>query len=456
VISLQPDWIGRSVLGPAVTAVYGAPVEVEVGFWHGVTPMVLLSAAVVGTGALLFVFWRPIHQRLRRQTLVDRYDAETAWESVLRGIDALGAATARRIQHGDLRGYLWVVIASAAALAAWGLLGPGPGPRLPDAGAVAGLRIGPAVVALVGLAAGVAAARARTLLSTMIAVGLTGFVAALTFLLNGAPDLALTQFAVESLIVVLLTVALFILPLAAPPTRTKRERALDAGLSAGFAAVLFVVLLDMGMGAPPTDVSGFYAARSYLEAFGRNVVNVILVDFRGVDTLGETTVIALAAVFAWSLLGPRTAQERAARTGGGHGAFILLVTSRIFFWLLAGSSVLILLRGHNEIGGGFVGGLAAALAFAVVSLADGVGRARSLLRVHPLALAGGGLLLAVASGLPGLFLHGDFLSSVWLEADLFGIHVKQGTTLVFDLGVYLVVLGGVLAFLFGLRREAAR
>jgi multicomponent Na+:H+ antiporter subunit A len=312
------------------------------------------------------------------------------------------------------------------------------------------------VVALVGLAAGVAAARARTLLSTMIAVGLTGFVAALTFLLNGAPDLALTQFAVESLIVVLLTVALFILPLAAPPTRTKRERALDAGLSAGFAAVLFVVLLDMGMGAPPTDVSGFYAARSYLEAFGRNVVNVILVDFRGVDTLGETTVIALAAVFAWSLLGPRTAQERAARTGGGHGAFILLVTSRIFFWLLAGSSVLILLRGHNEIGGGFVGGLTAALAFAVVSLADGVGRARSLLRVHPLALAGGGLLLAVASGLPGLFLHGDFLSSVWLEADLFGIHVKQGTTLVFDLGVYLVVLGGVLAFLFGLRREAAR
>jgi multicomponent Na+:H+ antiporter subunit A len=456
VISLQPDWINRSVLGPAVTAVYGAPVEVEVGFWHGVTPMVVLSAAVVGTGALLFVFWRPIHQRLRRQTLVDRYDAETAWEAALRGVDALAAWTARRVQHGDLRGYLWVVIASAAAFAVWGLLGVGPGPRLPDAAALGGLRIGPAVVALVGLAGGVAAARARTLLSTMIAVGLTGFVAALTFLLNGAPDLALTQFAVESLIVVLLTVALFVLPLAAPPTRTKRERALDAALSAGFAAVLFVVLLDMGMGPPRTDVSGFFAARSYLEAFGRNVVNVILVDFRGVDTLGETTVIALAAIFAWSLLGPRTARERVPRAGGGHGAFILLVTSRIFFWLLAGSSVAILLRGHNDIGGGFVGGLAAALAFAVVSLADGVARARSLLRVHPLSLAGGGLLLALASGLPGLFLHGDFLSSVWLEADLFGIHVKQGTTLLFDLGVYLVVLGGVLAFLFGLRREAAR
>ncbi len=456
VISLQPDWISRSVLGPAVTAVYGSPVEVEVAFWHGVTPMLALSALVVGIGAVLFVFWRPIHARLRRQTQVDRYDAESAWEAALRGVEALAAGTARRVQHGDLRGYLQVVIASAAAFAAWGLLGAGPGPRLPDVAALGGLRLGPAIVALVGLAGGVAAGRARTLLSAMIAVGLTGFVAALTFLLNGAPDLALTQFAVESLIVVLLAVALFVLPLAAPPTRTRWERALDVGVSAGFAAVLFVVLLDMGMGPPRTDVSAFFAARSYLEAFGRNVVNVILVDFRGVDTLGETTVIALAAVFAWSVLGPRTARERAARAGAGHGAFILQATSRIFFWLLAGASVVILLRGHNEIGGGFVGGLAAALAFAVVSLADGVGRARSLLRVHPLSLAGGGLLLALASGLPGLFLHGNFLSSVWLETDLWGIHVKQGTTLLFDLGVYLVVLGGVLAFLFGLRREAAR
>jgi multicomponent Na+:H+ antiporter subunit A len=405
---------------------------------------------------VLFVVWRSIHERLRRPTLVDRYDAESAYAAVLRGIEALAGWTARRVQHGDLRGYLWVVIASAAAFVLWGLAGSGPGLRLPDAEALNGLRVGPAAVALVGLAGGIAAARARTLLSTMVAVGLTGFVAALTFLLNGAPDLALTQFAVESLIVVLLTVALFVLPLGVPPSRTKRERALDAALSAGFAAVLFLVLLDMGMGPPRTEVSAFYAARSYVEAFGRNVVNVILVDFRGVDTLGETTVIALAAIFAWSVVGPRTARERAAPVGRGHGAFILSVTSPIFFWLLAGSSVVILLRGHDEIGGGFVGGLAAALAFAVVSLADGVARARAMLRVHPLSLAGGGLLLALASGLPGLFLHGDFLRSVWLEADLFGVHVKQGTTLLFDLGVYLVVLGGVLAFLFGLRREAAR
>jgi multicomponent Na+:H+ antiporter subunit A len=457
VISLEPDWISRSVLRPAVAAAYGAPVEVKVALWHGVTPMLALSAAVVGIGALLFVYWRPIHTRLRALAPIDRYDAEHAYEALLRRGGSLAAGTARRVQHGDLRGYLWVVLAGAAAFVMWGLAASGRAPRLPSAADMGGVRIGPAVVALIGLAGGIAAVRARTLLSAMIAVGLAGLVAALTFMLNGAPDLALTQFAVESLNVVLLTIALLALPLGGPPTRTPRERRLDAALSIAAAALLFVVLLDMGMAPARTEVSEFFSARSYTEALGRNVVNVILVDFRGFDTLGETTVLALSAMVAWSLLGPRTASERAAPAAGGRRpAFILSMTSRLFFWLLAVASVVILLRGHNAIGGGFVGGLTAALAFAVIALADGVARARAMLRVHPLSLAGGGLLLALASGLPGLVLHGDFLRHVWLETDLFGVHVQQGTTLVFDLGVYAVVLGAVLAFLFGLRRETAR
>jgi multicomponent Na+:H+ antiporter subunit A len=168
-------------------------------------------------------------------------------------------------------------------------------------------------------------------------------------------------------------------------------------------------------------------------------------------------VIALSAIFAWSLLGPRTARESAATTAAaarGHGAFILQITSPIFFWLLAVLSVAILLRGHNEIGGGFVGGLVAALAFALLALARGVARARATLRIHPLSLVGIGLLLAVSSGMPGLLLHGDFLHHVWIDVTLLGVHIHQGTALIFDLGVYTVVLGGVLAFLFGLRREA--
>jgi multicomponent Na+:H+ antiporter subunit A len=456
-LSLEPDWITRAVLDPAVTAVYGRPVDVQLPtLRHGVTPTLLLSAVVVGIGALILRFWGPIHTRLRTGTLIDRYDMEHAFEFAVRRGRRLAAATARIVQHGDLRRYLWVVFAACLAFVVWGLTVSREGPRFPDTSELAHLRIGPAIVALAGIAGGFAAARARTLVAAMIAVGLTGFVAALTFMMNGAPDIALTQFAVESLVVVLLTVMLLVLPLAAPSTRTRGERALDAGLAAAFSLVLLVVLLDMGASSRGTPISDYFAAHSYLSAFGRNVVNVILVDFRGFDTLGETTVIGLAAILAWSLLGPRTSSERRAPAVGGRTIFILAVTSRLFFWLLITLSVLILLRGHNEIGGGFVGGLTAALAFGMISLADGTARARAMLRVHPLSLAGGGLLLALMSGLVGVFTHGDFLRHAWVELNVFGLEIKQGTTLLFDLGVYLVVLGAVLAFLLGLRREAGR
>jgi multicomponent Na+:H+ antiporter subunit A len=454
-LSLEPDWITASVLRPAIMAVYGTDVVVELpSLRHGVTQTLVLSAVVVGIGALILRFWRPIHTHLRSRTVVDRYDTEHAYEFLTRIGRRAAAFTARAVQHRDLRRYLWVVVAACMTFVIWGHVASGRLPRLPAT--VTGWRIGPAAVALIGIGGAFAAVRTRTLVSTMVAVGLTGFVAALTFMMNGAPDLALTQFAVESLVVVLLTVVLLVLPLQAPSTRTRRERTVDAGLAGAFALVMLVVLVDMSTTSRPALVSDFFAANSLVSAFGRNVVNVILVDFRGFDTLGETTVIALASILAWSLLGPRTSHAKGAAVARGRTIFILVMTSRIFFWLLAGLSVLILLRGHNEIGGGFVGGLTAALAFALISLADGTDRARAMLRLHPLSLAGGGLLLSIASGLPGLFLHGDFLRHLWFELDVFGIPIKQGTTLLFDLGVYLVVLGAVLAFLFGLRREAGR
>ena len=131
VISLEPDWISRSVLRPAVAAIYGGPVEVKVGLWHGVTPMLALSAAVVGIGALLFVFWVPIHRRLRTPSPLDRYEAEHGYDALLRRVEAAAAGTAARVQHGDLRGYLWVVLAGAAGFVLWGLVAAGAVPRLP-------------------------------------------------------------------------------------------------------------------------------------------------------------------------------------------------------------------------------------------------------------------------------------------------------------------------------------
>ena len=307
--SLDPEWLERAVLGPAVTAIYGAPVEVQTTLWHGLTPMLALSAMAVGIGALIYIYWTPIHRYLRSHAVLQRFSVDRGYEALVRWGEAFAGAAARRLQRSDLRSYLWVIVAAAMAFVIWGLAVAGPAIRLPSVEMVGPFRIGSAAVALIGLAGGIAAARARSLLSSMIAVGLVGFVSALIFMMNGAPDLALTQFAVEALIVVLMTAALLKLPLRRPPARGLRERRVDGAISVVVAALIFFVLVDMGSAPAQTAVSDFFGEQSYLSAFGRNVVNVILVDFRAFDTLGETTVIALSAIFAWSLLGPRGARE---------------------------------------------------------------------------------------------------------------------------------------------------
>jgi multicomponent Na+:H+ antiporter subunit B len=132
--------------------------------------------------------------------------------------------------------------------------------------------------------------------------------------------------------------------------------------------------------------------------------------------------------------------------------FILSTLSRVFFLLMLVVSIFILFRGHNEPGGGFVGGLIAASAFATLVLANGVDAARSTLRIHPVVLMGVGLVLAVVSGLPGVLLDASYLTHWWME--LGSAHLGTATT--FDIGVYFVVMGGILCLVFRLYEEVAQ
>jgi len=449
VISLEPDWMTRVVLRPAVAAVYRAPVEVDIAVWHGLTPMLLLSAVVVTVGALIVRFWHPIHVRLRRMDRFDTLGVERLWEAVLRSLIRASTVVTEVLQHGDLRRYLLLVALGIVALGAWSVAAVGLLPRFPEGDP---LRIAPAIVALVGLGGAFAATRAPSLLGAMIATGLTGFAVALTFMMNGAPDLALTQFAVEVLLVVLLTALLLAVPLATPTTRTPLMRRIDAIVFCAIGALLFFGIVDMAADPQPSPASAFFSRAAYLAAQGHNVVNVILVDFRAFDTLGETTVIAIAAVLARSLLMTRGGDVAAGKAQSVHFSF--LVSGRVLSWLLFAASLVILWRGHDQPGGGFVGGLVAALAFALLALAYGVDRAQQALRFNPLSLVGGGMACALLSGLPGLAAGRPYLTHLWWEPG--GWLPKLGTTMIFDLGVYLVVLGAVLTFLFGLQREATR
>lgn len=130
-------------------------------------------------------------------------------------------------------------------------------------------------------------------------------------------------------------------------------------------------------------------------------------------------------------------------------SIVLSAFAKIFFWLMIAVSLYVLYRGHNEPGGGFVGGLIGASGFAILALAEGVEAARRALRVHPMSLMGVGLVLALLSGVPGLLTHGSFLTHWWLHID--GFHT--GTALIFDIGVYFVVVGGILSLVLRFYEE---
>jgi multicomponent Na+:H+ antiporter subunit B len=131
---------------------------------------------------------------------------------------------------------------------------------------------------------------------------------------------------------------------------------------------------------------------------------------------------------------------------------VLRSATRLLLPLTLMFSVFLLVRGHNEPGGGFVGGLVAAAAFALVLLVQGLDAARSLLRADPLSLVAGGLLVALVSGLPPLAAGDAYMTGAWLKAPL-PVVGKLGTPVLFDVGVYLVVLGIVMAILFALAEE---
>ncbi|HEY6403508.1 MAG TPA: Na+/H+ antiporter subunit B, partial [Blastocatellia bacterium] len=209
-------------------------------------------------------------------------------------------------------------------------------------------------------------------------------------------------------------------------------------------------------------LAGYFAENSAPLANGRNIVNVILVDFRALDTLGEITVLSVAAIGVFALL-----RLRLGGVVGGAGfrrpanfresekpvrPLILSTTARLLMPLMLLFSVFLLLRGHNQPGGGFIGGLVASTAFTLYALAYDVTHARKTLRVDPHALIAAGLFVALVSGLLPVVIGKPFLTGLWIGREL-PVLGKAGTPLLFDTGVYLVVFGVMLMILFTLAEQ---
>jgi multicomponent Na+:H+ antiporter subunit A len=290
VLGVAPFLVDRPVGAATRALVPGAEPE-HLALWHGFGVPLLLSVVAVGGGLALFAARKRVGTwQDRRQAPVG---ATAAYSAAIRGLNRVADAVTRTLQNGSLPVYLSVVLLTAVLLPASSLLRLDALP-LPETFAESGLQA--VVGAGITLAAlGVAAAQRR--FAAVLLLGAVSFGVALLFVLQGAPDLALTQLLVETLILVVFVLVLRHLPDRSDETPWRLGRGLRvlvSGLVGVFMAVFALAAAGVRQGLGP--VSDYYLAEAYPQAEGRNVVNVILVDFRGMDTLGEITVLCVAAL----------------------------------------------------------------------------------------------------------------------------------------------------------------
>ncbi len=302
--------------GGAAESLDGRIHGVHLALWHGPTLALLMSGVALTCGLALFFGRRRVAPVLRAGSRIP--DGATVYGWTLRGVNEGATRLTGVVQHGSLPVYAGVVLLVAAATPGIVLAARADWPGLPD------LAAGPAqVVVMAGvLSAAIAAALTRRRFSAALFLGVVGYSMAALFVVQGAPDLALTQAAIETLSTVLFVLVLRRLPDRFQRTTGLRRRVVRVAISVTVGVVVFVFALVAAASRTARPVSDAMLEESLPEAHGRNVVNVILVDIRGFDTLGELTVLVSAAIGAVALAragrGRRRRRATAAAQAGGQ------------------------------------------------------------------------------------------------------------------------------------------
>jgi multicomponent K+:H+ antiporter subunit A len=456
--------------------------DYTLAIWHGFTPALAMSIVALVAGVTIYVALRrsltsgmelplrvPNARLLFERGLVFVTDAAPKWIA--------GRFPADRLQPQ-------LVFVAGAALLAAALAWREPVLRLPS-GALSGIDPAFAGMWVIGGACAIGAALAAKFqrLAALVLVGGVGLVSCISFVWLSAPDLATTQLLVEVVTTILILLGLRWLPprIRMPESRsipTRLRRARDAlialGAGAGMAALSYAVMTH----AVADSISEYFLQRAYFDGGGRNVVNVILVDFRAFDTFGEITVLAVVALSVFALLrrfrpSPESLEPIVRRKGHDlaetpdhEGAqaqpFMeylrvpaLIIQLMVPVILLF--SLHLFLRGHDLPGGGFSAGLTASVALILLYMAGGVRWVEARLRVRPVAWISAGLAVVLATG-AGSFVFGyPFLTSYFTYADFGALgRTPLPTALLFDFGVFVVVVGATSLILVSLAHQSLR
>jgi multicomponent K+:H+ antiporter subunit A len=457
IIGVAP-FLAEGVVTAAANAVTGADLHPHLKIWHGVTPALWMSIAAVVGGAILL----SQHRLLEKVWLaLPRPEAKAIFDRLVAGIVAAARAITEVSHNGAISRYLAIFTVTSVGLG-WiaysssGLSAP-----------TRGLLPVPPVVAVGWIMLIVATISVVTMhhyrFRALVMIGIIGLSISAGFAYLSAPDLALTQISVETVTIMLLLLALHFMPKMTPkesPIGLKlRDGVIALGAGSGVAALAYAFMMrDI------ETISDYHLANSYEGGGGTNVVNVILVDFRGYDTFGEIIVLGIAGLVIYAMMhalldGP--AGRRLKNTDYSHDRshdrhpLMMVIVTRVLMPIVIVVGLYIFLRGHNEPGGGFVAGLVIAIALLMQYMASGFAWTQERKRIEYHTMIGLGIVIAGLTGVGALLVGRPFLTSAYTYVHLPPIEeFELATAMLFDLGVFLTVLGAVMLMLYSLSRIA--
>lgn len=462
VIGIAP-FLAEPFVKLVTASVLGEAAEVPKAYfkiWHGLVPALYMSIVAVVGGLIMLAVFKP---SLRIWDALPRPEAKVIFEAIVESVATLARAIILPLHNGAFSRYAAIAAITMVAVGyhAWStgtIAAPTRDMQPANAVAIGGWLM------LVAATAGMVMMHRNRLLS-LILIGIVGLMVSVGFVFFSAPDLAMTQFTVEVVTIILLLLALNFLPNKTPIESSVLRRVRDASIAifgglATFALSSHYMLRD----AVTAPISEFHLANSYKGGGGTNVVNVILVDFRGFDTYGEIIVLGIAALLIYALTetllgGPVRARLLSRkpdqkRAGNQHPMMMVVLTRGIMpVVLLVG--FYIFLRGHNEPGGGFIAGLIVSIAVVMQYMASGFGWASARLRYPYHGVIGAGVLIAGFTGIGSWFVGKPFLTSDFTYVRIPPFEeFELATAALFDLGVFLAVVGAVMLSLESFSRLA--
>jgi multicomponent K+:H+ antiporter subunit A len=450
-VGIIPEYTIGDLLASASTAVLGGYLpDYHLYIWHGFNLPLMMSIVAMACGGV--IYWN--RQRLFRfQAQFPERNESQIFDSVVKKVRNAARIFLAWFDNGATQRSVFWLLLLAIAFTIYPLM---------ELNSTAGLRaqlpvdtvmIVGATLLCVGAIATVIWHNIRLL--SLLLLSVVGMIVAISFALFSAPDLALTQLSVEVVTIVLLLLALYFLPQRINNYSSPRRLVRDISVSVLIGGVVGTITYAL-MTRPLDSISWFYVENAKTLGGGTNIVNVILVDFRGFDTFGEITVLAIAALGIYKLIARMRLHQPSADFNGLAWAddrhpIMFQIISQALLPLALMVSFYIFLRGHNLPGGGFIAGLITSIAIVQQYIAHGYNWLKERININYLTLISSGLLIAFITGIGGFIWQQPFLKGWhdYFHIPLIG-DIELASAMAFDLGVYLTVVGACMMILANL------